>query len=232
MQCIQTHLPGELQGSGFANRRAPLLVCLPVLPAFRLPSQMKIALAPSPDDAPPLLARIASGDERAVRDCVTAFGPMLLALARRWSPDLADAEDAVQEIFFDLWRNASRYDGSKASERGFVAMIARRRLIDRHRKQLRMVRTEPVPEGFDLPDPGTDEGDRVGDALAAREVLAQLTTQQRRFIERHLLDGKTHEEIATESSVPLGTVKSHIRRGLLKARALLSGRVAALEEDV
>ncbi len=193
---------------------------------------MPIALATSPDDAPLVLARIAAGDERAVRDCVAAFGPMLLALARRWSPNPADAEDAVQEIFFDLWRNAVRYDPSKASERGFVAMIARRRLIDRHRRQLRMVRTEPVPDGFDLPDPETDEGDRVGEAMAAREVLAQLTPQQRRFIERHLLDGKTHEEIAAETSVPLGTVKSHIRRGLLKARALLGGRAAAAEEDV
>jgi RNA polymerase sigma-70 factor (ECF subfamily) len=193
---------------------------------------MPIAFATSPDDAPLVLARIAAGDERAVRDCVAAFGPMLMALARRWSPDVADAEDAVQEIFFDLWRNAARYDPAKASERGFVAMIARRRLIDRHRRQLRMVRTEPVPDGFDLADPDSDEADRVGDAMTAREVLTQLAPQQRRFIERHLLDGKTHEEIAAESSVPLGTVKSHIRRGLLKARALLGGRAAASEEDV
>lgn len=232
MHCIQIRASGELLGSGFANPRAHLPVRLPVPSAFRLPFQMPIALATSPDDAPLVLARIAAGDERAVRDCVAAFGPMLLALARRWSPNPADAEDAVQEIFFDLWRNAVRYDPSKASERGFVAMIARRRLIDRHRRQLRMVRTEPVPDGFDLPDPETDEGDRVGEAMAAREVLAQLTPQQRRFIERHLLDGKTHEEIAAETSVPLGTVKSHIRRGLLKARALLGGRAAAAEEDV
>lgn len=194
---------------------------------------MPITLVPPDDAAPPVLARIAAGDERAVRDCVALFGPMLMALARRWSPDSSDAEDAVQEIFFDLWRNAGRYDATQASERGFVAMLARRRLIDRHRRRLRMVVTEPVPDGYDLPDVEHDEAERVTDAMAAREVLKQLTPQQRRFIERHLLDGKTHEEIAQESAVPLGTVKSHIRRGLLKARALLGGRAAsANEEDV
>ena len=68
------------------------------------------------------------------------------------------------------------------------------------------------------------DGERVADVMEARAVLDQLTPMQLRFIERHLLDGKTHDEIARESQVPLGTVKSHIRRGLLKARALLTGR--------
>lgn len=184
----------------------------------------------SGEEAAPLLGRIASGDERAVRECVLRYGPMVLALARRWSTDRADAEDAVQEIFFDLWKTAARFDASRSSERGFVALLARRRLIDRHRKRLRMVRTEPVDAGFDLPDVPSDEERAVTDAVSAQEALAALTPMQRRCIERHLLDGRTHEEIAREQALPLGTVKSHIRRGLLRARALLTGQRVSQEE--
>lgn len=182
-------------------------------------------------DTPPILARVAAGDERAVRECVAAFGGMLWTLAQRWSSDAADAEDAVQEIFYEIWKHAARFDPAKASERGFVAMIARRRLIDRARKRQREVTLDAMPEGFDAPDESPDHGEQVVGVMEARAVLEQLTPLQRRFIERHLLDGRTHEEIAQESSVPLGTVKSHIRRGLLKARALLMGRAATEKEE-
>jgi RNA polymerase sigma-70 factor (ECF subfamily) len=187
-------------------------------------------LAPRAEPEPQLLARIAAGDEQAVRLCIAQYGPMVLTLAQRWSPDGHDAEDAVQEIFFDLWRGAERYDPSKCSERGFIAMVARRRLIDRHRRQLRMVRTEHVEDGADFPEPVADEPVDATEAMSAREALTKLTPVQRTLIERHLLDGKTHEEIATEQSMPLGTVKSHIRRGLLKARALLGGRRVTTED--
>ena len=183
-----------------------------------------------PDDLPPLLPRIAAGDESAVRECVARYGALVLAVAKRWSPDATEAEDATQDVFFDLWRFASRFDPARSSERGFVAMIARRRLIDRHRQRTRRVTTESLPEGFDLPVDEPDSGDRVSDALSAQEVLALLSPQQRRFIERHLLDGKTHDEIARESNVPLGTVKSHIHRGIQKARALLTGRASPTQE--
>lgn len=177
-----------------------------------------------------LLARIAAGDEAAVRDCVAAFGGLVLGLARRWSADPADAEDAVQEIFYDLWKSAHRFDPAKASERGFVAMLARRRLIDRARKRRRDIASEPFPEGFDLPDEGSDRAARGVEALDARAALARLAPIQRQLLERHLLDGKTHDEIARETALPLGTVKSHIRRGLLKARALLAGAAAGEDE--
>ena len=183
-----------------------------------------------PDEPAPLLPRIAAGDESAVRACVARYGPMLLAVARRWSPDATEAEDAVQEICFDLWRHAARFDATKSTERGFVAMVARRRLIDRHRQRTRRIAMDPVPEGFDLPADEPDAGDRVSDAMSAQEVLALLSPPQRRFIERHLLDGKTHDEIAREANVPLGTVKSHIHRGLQKARALLAGRAVPTQE--
>lgn len=178
-----------------------------------------------------LLVRIAAGESAAVTECVAAFGGMVMMLARRWSTDPADAEDAVQEIFFDLWRSAQRYDASKASERGFVAMLARRRLLDRARRRQRQLPVEPMPEGFDLAAQEIDVADRTADVMDARAALAQLKPLQRRLIELNLLDGRTHEEIARETALPIGTVKSHIRRGLLKARALLVGRAATDDEE-
>ncbi len=222
MHCIQTQ-PGD-ECSRYA---------LPVLTHAEvpMPEVSMVDVASAAPTSPPLLARIAAGDDAAVSRCVDEYGPLLWSLAVRWSPDRADAEDAVQEIFFDLWRSADRFEATRSTERGFVVMIARRRLIDRLRKRRRQLDLHVWPDNFDLPDDSLDEAERVAQAADAEAVLAELTPVQRQVIERHLLDGKTHEEIAAESAMPLGTVKSHIRRGLQKARALLVGRMADSEED-
>lgn len=205
--------------------------------AIRRPAGRHVSTSTDTDSAPTaaepsrLLARIAAGDEAAVATCVAEYGSLLWSLARRWSPDTADAEDAVQEIFFDLWKSAARFDATKASERSFVVMVARRRLIDRLRRRSRQVEAMAWPDEFDVPDPTTDASDRVSDAVDAEVLLSALNPMQRRLLERHLLDGKTHEEIAQEAAMPLGTVKSHIRRGLLKARALLAGRSPGPEAE-
>lgn len=172
----------------------------------------------------PLLPRIAAGDERAVSECVARYGPLVWSLARRWSSDPSDAEDAVQEIFIDLWRTAARYDLSRTSEAGWVAMIARRRLIDRARRRERLPAMESIPDDFDIPDESERDLDREWRAEQARAVLRELPPAQRRMLELSLLHGKTHDEIARETETPLGTVKSHIRRGLQRARDLLTAR--------
>ena len=178
-------------------------------------------LSPAPTG---VFARIAAGDSAAVREAVERFGSLVWLLARRWSHDPADAEDAAQEIFFDLWRSAGRYLPERASEQGFVAMIARRRLIDRARKRKRSIEAIPFPDDFDVPDDGAPETSFQAEAGEARAVLASLSPAQRRTLELALLEGKTHEEIARETGTPLGTVKSHIRRGLERARKLLGAR--------
>jgi RNA polymerase sigma-70 factor (ECF subfamily) len=177
-----------------------------------------------------LLARIAAGDQAAVAECVAEYGALLWSLARRWSPDASDAEDAVQEVFFDLWKSAARFDPARATERGFVVMVARRRLIDRLRKRARQVEAVSWPDDFDVADSGPHVDERAGLAIDASTLLDGLTPVQRRLLERHLLDGRTHDELAQETSLPLGTVKSHIRRGLLRARALLAGRTPGTED--
>jgi RNA polymerase sigma factor (sigma-70 family) len=189
-----------------------------------------LRLVEAESNAPALLARIAAGDEDAVAQCVAEYGALLWSLARRWATDSADAEDAVQEIFFDVWKSAARFDAARATERSFVVMVARRRLIDRLRRRSRQLDAMSWPDEFDVADPSADPSTQVSVAVDAETMLAGLTPVQRRLLERHLLDGKTHDEIALESAMPLGTVKSHIRRGLLKARALLAGRLSGSEE--
>ncbi|MDZ7630814.1 MAG: sigma-70 family RNA polymerase sigma factor [Gemmatimonadaceae bacterium] len=174
--------------------------------------------------AEPLLPRIAAGDEVAVRDCVARYGALVWSLARRWSSESGDAEDAVQEIFIDLWRTAARYDASRTSEAGWVAMIARRRLIDRARKHERLPAMESIPDDFDVASETERDLDREWRAEQARAVLRELPPAQRRMLELSLVHGRTHDEIARETETPLGTVKSHIRRGLQRARDLMASR--------
>ena len=84
-----------------------------------------------------ILTRIASGQADAVEACIDQYGGLVWSLARRLTTSQSEAEDAVQEIFVEIWRNADRFDSSIASESTFIAMLARRRLIDRLRKTKR-----------------------------------------------------------------------------------------------
>lgn len=181
-----------------------------------------------------LLPRVAAGDELAVRECVDRYGPLIWALARRWSPDPRDVEDAVQEVFVDLWRSAGRYDATRATEAGWVAMVTRRRLIDRMRRRQRAVELEPLPEDFDQADDREIDLDRQARVEQAHAVLQSLPINQRTMLELSLLHGRTHDEIARETGAPLGTVKSNIRRGLQRARDLLlaspAGRAATEDQ--
>src|SRR5438132_13118196 len=90
-----------------------------------------------------LLPRVARGDGVAVEQCVDRYGGLIWQIALRFSATRADAEDAVQEVFIDLWKSAARFDPTRASETTFVAMIARRRLIDRKRAHDRAPKQVP-----------------------------------------------------------------------------------------
>jgi RNA polymerase sigma-70 factor, ECF subfamily len=181
----------------------------------------------------PLLPRIAAGDRTAIRDCIAQYGGLIWSLARRAAP--SDAEDAVQEIFLDLWKSAARYDVSLGSETTFVATIARRRLVDRRRQRARRPETESLADansaaasvvsGSVPPEMGAEA------ALAAR-ALDQLRPEQRQVLILTACHGLSHEEVATSTGMPLGTVKAHARRGLIRVREAL-GEVpigARLEE--
>lgn len=157
-----------------------------------------------------------------MRACIDTFGGLVWTLSRRSGLSHADAEDASQEIFADVWRSAARYNPDLASETVFVATIARRRLIDRRRKSSRR---PPMAELLDNLPAAQVEG--LGDEgeLASR-ALAEMLPEQQRVIRLSIVEGHTHEAIATATGLPLGTVKTHVRRGLIRLRELMgvSGR--------
>jgi len=168
-----------------------------------------------------LLSRVASNDPHAVQECIDRFGGLVWSLARRLLGSQAEAEDAVQEIFTEIWRNAWKYDESVASETAFVAMIARRRLIDRRRKLDRRHDRGAMPEGVaddSVAAPGASVSE---EAAKAAEALSLLSSEQRRCLRLSVYEGLSHELIATSTGMPLGTVKTHVRRGLMKIRELL-----------
>ena len=174
-----------------------------------------------------LLQRVAAREAAAIRECLDRYGALVWSLARRMSPSPTEAEDAVQEIFLDLWQSASRFDPSLASEAGFVAMIARRRLIDRHRRRQRRWDTEPLPEVLAEP-PGSGLRQEVcAEAAIAARAMEQLRPEQRAVLIL-ACQGMSHEEIATAMGMPLGTVKAHVRRGLSRVRQALVGSPSPL----
>jgi RNA polymerase sigma-70 factor (ECF subfamily) len=167
-----------------------------------------------------LLARVAAGDAAAVRECIARYGGLVWSIARKF--EATDAEDAVQEIFLELWRSAARFDPSVASEATFIAMIARRRLIDRQRTRRRRPTTEQVPELPQIIDEGS-RPDATVEAAKAAAALDQLRPEQRQAVVLATCHGLSHSEIAAKTGMPLGTVKAHVRRGLLSIRAALLG---------
>ena len=170
----------------------------------------------------PTLPAVARGDRDAVAECLSRHGGLVWSLARRLCRAPGEVEDAVQEIFMDLWKNASRFDPSKGTEPTFVATLARRRLIDRARRHRRRPTPAPLPESLadPLPCPAT-LAERGDDARRAAEALAMLREPERVVLSLSIGRGLTYEEISRSTGMPLGTVKTHARRGLISLRGRL-----------
>lgn len=178
--------------------------------------------APSLALSPPYLPRIAEGDPQAVEACLQAYSGLVWNIARKSCRDTQEAEDLAQDVFIELWRSADRFDPERSSEVAFVAMVARRRAIDRSRRQGRRAESSEIDEEHADSGPSVFEQAALADEAAlASSVLKELKPEQVRVLELALVDGLTHPEIADKTGLPLGTVKTHARRGLLKAREVL-----------
>ena len=194
---------------------------------------------PAPDDSSPIqaapataagsvLQRVAAGEPGAAQECLDTFGNLVWSVVRKMLGRSTDAEDTVQEVFIELWRHAGRFDPAKGNEVQFVATIARRRTVDRVRRRSRGPALEPLHENMgDDPAAGglsedasvaAERGDEVARAQAA---LAQLPAARQEVLRMALLGGQTHTEISASTGMPLGTVKTHVRRGLMRLRELL-----------
>ncbi len=177
-----------------------------------------------------ILPRVAQGEQQAFAQCLKEYGGLVWGIARRFSPTRADAEDAAQDVFLHLWRNARHFDPARGSEPVFIATLARRVLISRFRGRQRRpqeVSSEAAPE--EASSTGPPEAETCAEAAIAAAALAQLPAEQQQVIGLAVLQGLSHSEIAALTGRPLGTVKTLLRRGLMLVRERL--RINAEDPD-
>ena len=173
------------------------------------------------------LERMARGDSDGLAELYDRHGRLVYSLALRILRDQGDAEDVVQEVFSQAWRQASRYQASRGNVVAWLVNLARSRAIDRLRG--RRSRPEPmadataVAEMPDLAQPVDEQLALSGRAEQIRSAVDELSLLQRVAIELAFYEGLTHAEIAERLELPLGTVKTRIRQGLLKLKDRLAG---------
>ncbi len=154
-----------------------------------------------------------------MQQCITKYSGLVWSIARRYVKNHTCVEDVVQETFTDLWKSANRYDPAVASESTFIGMLARRRAIDFARKESRRPQLEPLPEAESLPQSSAQPTlfirGESGDVVAA---IKDLPEETRQIFFLHFDEGMTHPEISEKTGLPLGTVKTRLRRGLIEVR--------------
>lgn len=176
------------------------------------------------------LKRIAAGDRLAVEECLDTYGGLVWSIARNLLRNKDEAEDAVQEIFVDVWKNAGRYDESQASETTFIAMIARRRVIDRIRRSTRRISADSLDDVLVEPSTRADKDLQMSvEANQAAEAMRTLRPEQQQVLRLSIVQGMSHQEIADALSMPLGTVKTHARRGLAAVRDAMNVGTGGIE---
>ena len=184
----------------------------------------------TPDDVDRrLIDRLAAGELDALQELYERHKTMAFSIAYRITGEGAAAEDAVQDAFLGAWRNAGRYEAGRASVRTWLLTIVHRRAIDivrRRRPEATVEIDEDVVESLSLPD----VWEEVAHGLDRETVVAALgsiAVPQREAIEMAYFEGLTQAEIADRTGVPLGTVKSRLRLGLVGLRRALTGEEAA-----
>ncbi|MEM6279094.1 MAG: sigma-70 family RNA polymerase sigma factor [Verrucomicrobiota bacterium] len=161
---------------------------------------------------------MALGEPEAMEQCIASYGGLVWSIARKYSRSHTDAEDLVQEIFTALWRSASRFDESAGSETTFIGVLARRRSIDWLRKQGRRPDFEPLSSHEFEMSTSSPRASAMIDHGIVMNALEQLPSETQELFRFHFESGLSHSEIAKETGIPLGTVKTRLRSGLLELR--------------
>jgi RNA polymerase sigma-70 factor (ECF subfamily) len=184
-------------------------------------------VAPGSESTAALVAAIAAGDREAFGRFYDLTAPMAFGLIRRVLRDPDAAAEVLQEVFWQVWQDAPRYDPKRGSAEAWLVMRAKTRAIDRLRSIRRRDRTfvAPVDESVTPPsaEPAPDPAVVAEDRSLVQAALAQLPEAQRRVIELAFFEGLTQTEIATRLGEPLGTVKTRARLALDRLRGVLGG---------
>ncbi len=168
-----------------------------------------------------VVAQLRQGDKEALVYLYDQYSRLVYGIALRVLKSRAAAEDIVQEVFLQLWRNPTAFDAQRGRLAPWLAVITRHRAVD----SLRKLKFEVDSHGNSpFPEPASHNMSAhcLADAEKARRLMTRLPTEQRQALELAFLDGLTHVEIAERIGQPLGTVKSRIRLGLLFLRKELA----------
>ncbi|HEX5421062.1 MAG TPA: sigma-70 family RNA polymerase sigma factor [Gammaproteobacteria bacterium] len=181
--------------------------------------------APTESDWQALVRSIAAGDQAALRALYERTQRIVFTLIMRITQSPETAEEVTLEVFFDVWRRASKYDPADGTVIGWIMNQARSRAIDRVRFEQRKKRRKPECESVlrEASSPSPEAVfDREERARLLHDALAVLTTGERRVLETAYFSGLTYAETAAQLDQPLGTIKTRARSALGKLRQTLS----------
>ena len=188
----------------------------------------KNALSAGAAELAALLARVAEGDAQAFQQFYDRTSAKLFGITLRILIERQEAEDVLQEVYVSVWRKAATFDPARASPITWVATIARNRAIDRLRSRPARAHV-PVEAAHDLADDGPAPDAALlssQDAMRLHTALGLLEPRHAAAIRACYFDGVTYEELALREGVPVGTLKSWVRRGLIRMRGQLEGSEA------
>lgn len=171
-----------------------------------------------------LLVAVAAGDSAAFENLYRSTSAKLFGICLRVVKQRSDAEDVLQDVYATIWRKANQYDAARASAMTWLAMMARNKAIDRVRASGIERNSASLDLAEDIHDqsPGAQSIAEASDEnKRLNACLDELEVQRRNLIRVAFFEGATYEELAARSGSPLGTVKSWIRRGLLRLKACL-----------
>ena len=169
------------------------------------------------------LARAGQGSQAALAEIYEATSAKLFGICLRILGDRGEAEDALQDIYLNVWRKAGSFDPERASPITWLATLARNRSIDRLRA-MGGRRSEPVEAALDIADPTPDAAARMESSESTARLtgcIGELETRRAEAIRTAFYEGATYAELADRTGVPLGTMKSWVRRGLLQLKECL-----------
>ncbi|WP_258134151.1 RNA polymerase sigma factor [Microbacterium maritypicum] len=162
--------------------------------------------------------RFVAGDEAALAEIYRRWSPVIFTLALRSLGDRRDAEDVTQRTFVSAWTSRASYDSAKAKLSTWLVVIARRRIADMHESRARIRRLHEEMKRLTSPDDMVSAPVDLSETLLLANEMQQLQPDARNVMRLAFYDDLTHEEISQRLDMPLGTVKSHIRRSLTRLR--------------
>jgi len=169
-----------------------------------------------------ILEAVALGDREAFAQLYARTSAKLYGICLRLLANEAEAEDVLQDVYVTVWQKAERFDRGRASPITWLAVLARNKAIDRLRR--RSTKAEPIEAAADVEDDSPLPFELVQqkqDAGRLSDCLDQLDERPRAMIRAAFLDGATYPELAEREGVPLGTMKSWIRRAMQRLRGCL-----------